>query len=520
MVKFDDILEEINEFGAYQRLRFGLLCIAAMLPGIVTYIHSFMAPKPDYICNQSEFGADVSYTNITYDKCSYYLDGEAYPCSQWSFDKTYYRTTLTEDWSMVCDRSFYRQYVQMVYFSGYIVGSLVLGYLADVFGRRPIMLSSFVIILLGGIGVAFGPQEAFGFKISILIYTISRFLIACGTRGINVTGYILALEIVGPSHRAYAAMVFTSFFAIGQLFLVFMAYFIRDWRTLAGVMVIPLVPFLGYFFVISESPRWLISKNRTDEAYAILEKISKTNKRKLSHDTWATFVKENDILEETTIKESAFDVAKSPKLLILTLTMFLHWIVNNLTFYGIGLKSNDLGVNPYLTFFISATVELFSYILSSFAITKFGRKIPYIICLFIAGVSCVAIYFLENNVILTVVLAMIGKFAIAASYAIIHLYSSEVFPTTVRGTCQGACSMMARFGSIIAPGIISLDDVYKGLPFLVFGITALIATLTSSILPETGFKKLPKNLSEAENIKTMKCLPNTYYKKDEPLNEF
>lgn len=92
---------------------------------------------------------------------------------------------------MVCDRASYRQYVQMVYFSGYIVGSLVLGYLADVFGRRPIMLSSFILILLGGVGVAFGPQDAFGFKISILIYTISRFLIACGTRGINVTGYIL-----------------------------------------------------------------------------------------------------------------------------------------------------------------------------------------------------------------------------------------------------------------------------------------------------------------------------------------
>ncbi len=49
MVKFDDILQEINEFGPYQKLRFGLICIAAMLPGIVTYIHSFMAPKPDYM---------------------------------------------------------------------------------------------------------------------------------------------------------------------------------------------------------------------------------------------------------------------------------------------------------------------------------------------------------------------------------------------------------------------------------------------------------------------------------------
>ena len=49
MAKFDDILHEINEFGAYQKLRYGLICLAAMLPGIVTYIHSFLAANPDHM---------------------------------------------------------------------------------------------------------------------------------------------------------------------------------------------------------------------------------------------------------------------------------------------------------------------------------------------------------------------------------------------------------------------------------------------------------------------------------------
>jgi hypothetical protein len=95
-------------------------------------------------------------------------------------------------------------------------------------------------------------------------------------------------------------------------------------------------------------------------------------------------------------------------------------------------------------------------------ITKCGRKYPYVICITIAGISCVAIYFtrnytftffvlkkkrlkncvfiilLENAVVLTVVLAMIGKFAVSITYAVIHLYSSEIFPTTIRGSCQGA----------------------------------------------------------------------------------
>ena len=62
------------------------------------------------------------------------------------------------------------------------------------------MLSSFVLIILGGIGAAFGPQKAFGFYTSYSLYAISRFLIACGTRGINVTGFILGIPERNPGN--------------------------------------------------------------------------------------------------------------------------------------------------------------------------------------------------------------------------------------------------------------------------------------------------------------------------------
>lgn len=92
---------------------------------------------------------------------------------------------------MVCDRSFLRSNVQSIYFCGYLFGSIILGSLADRFGRRPIMLISFILILTGFIGSTFGPQKSLGFVASYTIYSVSRFLIACGTRGINETGYVL-----------------------------------------------------------------------------------------------------------------------------------------------------------------------------------------------------------------------------------------------------------------------------------------------------------------------------------------
>lgn len=41
------------------------------------------------------------------------------------------------------------------------------------------------------------------------------------------------------------------------------------------------------------------------------------------------------------------------------------------------------------------------------------------------------------------------KFFASASYAIIYIYANELFPTNVRNTGMGICSMVARIGAII-----------------------------------------------------------------------
>jgi hypothetical protein len=113
------------------------------------------------------------------------------------------------------------------------------------------MLLSFVFLIFGYTGSAFGPQRHFGFMTSYVIYVLSRFLMACGTRGINETGYVLALELVGSELRSRCAIGFEFFFSFGQLILVFLAYFIRDWRQMTMVMAVAVIPFVGYFLYVS-----------------------------------------------------------------------------------------------------------------------------------------------------------------------------------------------------------------------------------------------------------------------------
>ena len=114
------------------------------------------------------------------------------------------------------------------------------------------MLSSFIMIIVGSIGVAFGPQKSLGRTISYAIYAVSRFIIACGTRGINVTGFVLGMEMMGPSRRTFAGIVIEYFFAIGQLILISIVYINymvlqNSWRFLAIGLIFIGFPFLSYF---------------------------------------------------------------------------------------------------------------------------------------------------------------------------------------------------------------------------------------------------------------------------------
>jgi len=42
---------------------------------------------------------------------------------------------------------------------------------------------------------AFGPQASLGFWPSYLMFIFARFLLACSTRGISVSGFVLGSEI-------------------------------------------------------------------------------------------------------------------------------------------------------------------------------------------------------------------------------------------------------------------------------------------------------------------------------------
>ena len=136
-----------------------------------------------------------------------------------------------------------------------------------------------------------------------------------------------------------------------------------------------------------------------------------------------------------------------------TLIMFVNWMVCTLGYYGISMGAANLGDNIFISIILLAFIEIPSYIFCVCIMDHWGRKPIFISSLLISGVAAIPAGFLEDGAVRTA-LAMIGKFGATAAFSIAYLYTAELFPTQMRSTAVGMCSMMARIGGLAAPQVI------------------------------------------------------------------
>lgn len=58
---------------------------------------------------------------------------------------------------------------------------------------------------------------------------------------------------------------------------------------------------------------------------------------------------------------------------------------------------------------------------------------------------------------LSVALEMLGKFAVTTGSSLMYVYTAELFPTVLRNTATGACSVLSRVGGSTAPFLFKLS---------------------------------------------------------------
>ncbi|GFY77470.1 organic cation transporter protein [Trichonephila inaurata madagascariensis] len=522
---FTKILEYLGHFGVFQAFVYALACIVQLFVGIHMLANVFLLGEPKHRCyvpncdtNETQYLENFVHfaipnitteDGITLNPCERYevFKGADYcephafninktvACDNFMWDHSEYESTVVSDFNIVCKKSWNGAASSSVFMFGVLFGSAGFGVIADKFGRKNVMMSASLIMLISSIGTSFAPN--FGF------FSFLRFITAAAVSGLFQTGYILAVEYIGTSKRLICANIMQIVFAIGELILSLVAFFVRKWRVLELAISIPSAVLLIYYWLLPESVRWLISKGKHSKAKQTILKAAKWNNATIPEHLLraAEYTNMEPEMDQRQQSVGPLSLVKTPQIRRWSINIFFNWIVNAMVYYGLSLSTGHLSGNVYGNFAILAAVEIPAVLLATWALYYCGRR--YVLCsvMVFGGLACGGTVFVPQALAwVSVMLAVLGKSAIAASFAIIYIYSAEIYPTVLRSTGIGFSSMFARLGGMIAPIINELRKVYKPLPMIIFALASIMAGALALALPETHNRQLPENIEEAESF--------------------
>ena len=103
--------------------------------------------------------------------------------------------------------------------------------------------------------------------------------------GTFLVPYSLSVELVGSKYKTLVGCLIQIPFAIGESIvgLVAMAFQDGEWWLYQIAISAPLLGILVLYFIVPESPRWLIAKGRYKDAKNVIERAAKVNKVTIKH---------------------------------------------------------------------------------------------------------------------------------------------------------------------------------------------------------------------------------------------
>ncbi len=346
-------------------------------------------------------------------------------------------------------------------FIGMMLGSFFTGFLGDRFGRRFTYQANLALFGLASLAAAFAPD------MTVLIAL--RFLMGVGLGAENVVGYSTLTEFAPASSRGrwlgFLAVVVVTGLPVAVLASTLMIPRF-GWRSMFILGGIGALIVWWIRKALPESPRWLESVGRTDEAEALLTKIEASIPGPLPTPGRATAP-----------PSRALATLFAPPLLSRMVLGCIALIVINTLVYGF--------ITWLPTFFVKqglsiATSFNFTLIMSlgapvgsaigALSADAIGRK-PVLI-----GASALAIVFgaIYPFVLDPVWLPIVGVALTMPIYVLVAMlfgvYIPELFPTEVRLRASGICNTFGRGATIVTPFLVVTL-------FTAYGVTGVLSMM-------------------------------------------
>lgn len=366
---------------------------------------------------------------------------------------------------------------------GYIIGSMTLGYLADRWGRRVTLFLTMVILAISSVACGLAWDIAslaifrlftgmgIGAQISLSATMINE-LSPSSQRGINIQRNIIWAGI-GDMVTPFVVIAFMNAGDIG-------------WRLALAFGIMAVIPGILMLW-LPESPRWLAARGRRAEAETIVAGME------------ARLESEGHVLPP--VPPPAPAVASAPARALLSqpylgriAVITLYWTLLYIATYGfLGFETvllDQMTIHKPHGLLFTALGDLAFPVGAALPLLLLGRvhRRPLLAAasiLYMAGLALIA---MSWNSISMVIGAMVVALALLFNVGVGYIYTTEIFPTRVRGSAMGIADGGGHIGGVIAPYIVFAALSFWG-PRGAFGLMAALMAVCALLILAFGVRR-------------------------------
>src|SRR6202789_1684572 len=321
---------------------------------------------------------------------------------------------------------------------GTVVGSFGAGAAGQKLGGRETLRLTAVLYVLSAVGSALAWSWP-----SLMVF---RFIGGLGIGASSVLGPVYIAELAPAKWRGRLVGMFQINIVIGILLAYLSNYLISllhlgalQWRWQLGVAAIPSLLFLIMLYGIPRSSRWLVTKNRTDEALQILKMMGSPDSEAELREIVDSVHLERGMAAEPLFKREY----RVPIFLAISIGLFNQLAgINAILYYSnyIFASAGFSELSSSLQTVLVGLMNLFATLLGMSLIDKLGRKTLLLIgsvgdTLCLAGVAAVFFTHTHAETLVWLLVGYIGFFSVSQG-AVIWVYIAEVFPNRVRSKGQ------------------------------------------------------------------------------------
>lgn len=378
-------------------------------------------------------------------------------------------------------------------FVGMAIGASLGGLLADRIGRRQVFAITLLVY-----GLATGASALVG---GVGLLLVLRFFVGLGLGAELPVASTYVSEFAPARIRGRLIVVLEAFWAVGWTAAAVIGYFLvpaspDGWRWAFALGAIPALYALVVRWGLPESPRWLLSRGRIDEAERIIARFAgdapavDRPAHPPKHGAPAAAEGAEAAPDAPVLARSAGErlaALWSSEFRARTLSAWLVWFCVNFAYYGAFIWIPSILVDagfPLVKSFgftlIITLAQLPGYAVAAWLIEVWGRRIT--LSVFLAGSAVSAIVFGTVHAEAAIIASgMALSFFNLGAWGALYAVTPEIYPTSLRATGAGWAAGVGRIASIVAPLLVPvlLATGGAGLAFTIFSVFFVVAAVAT-----------------------------------------